>query len=89
MCGKPPKLGTCKVPITFTPDSFTGQTGYLRVRTNDGANLLRSVTLSGSGEAAILGASPAKVDFGAWPVGLSATKTVTFTNTGNHAPAPR
>lgn len=78
-----PKLGTCTVSITFTPDSFASQTGYLRVRTNDGTNPLRSVTLSGSGEAAILGASPATVDFGTWPVGLSATKTVTFTNTGN------
>lgn len=72
---------SCTVNVTFAPVTMGAQNGTLTASTNGGN---QTVSLSGTGLLAVLGAAPSSVAFGNQTVGsTSAAQTVTLTNSGN------
>jgi hypothetical protein len=83
-CGASVAAGAnCTISVTFTPTTSGSQAGSVTI-TDNAANSPQTISLSGTGQQAVAGLSPASLTFGNQNVGTtSAVQTVTVTNTGN------
>lgn len=74
---------SCQATVTFAPTAPQGYSGTLSVAYADVSQ--QTVTLSGTGRAAVLSASTTSQDFGSVAIGATSSKTTTITNNGNLA----
>jgi hypothetical protein len=75
----------CTINVTFTPSASGSRAASLSIADNASGSP-QTVTLSGTGTAAIAGVSPTSLAFGNQSVGVtSTTQTITLTNSGNGA----
>jgi FtsP/CotA-like multicopper oxidase with cupredoxin domain len=75
--------GTCTISVTFKPTAAGARNASLGITTNDPANPLLSVGLSGTGTVPIANVSRTTIPFGNQPVGTtSAAQNVILSNTG-------
>jgi Tol biopolymer transport system component len=84
-CGTALAAGSaCGIRVTFRPTSIGPKTAQVRVTA--GANVVRSITLSGTGVPAVLAVTPDALAFGTVAVGtVSALQVVTIRNAGEAA----
>jgi hypothetical protein len=73
---------TASFTATFAPTTGGAATGSISIVSNAPGSPA-SVTLSGTGTQAQLGASPSNIPFGSVAVGSNGTQTVTLTNSGS------
>jgi hypothetical protein len=85
-CGSSLAAGSsCTISVTFTPSVFGSRNGLGTLTDNVGSGT-QTVSLSGTGLAAVATLSPSSLSFGNQNVGsTSAPQTVTLSNTGNAA----
>ena len=85
-CGASVTTGTnCTITVTFTPAACGTRTAAVTL-TDNAAGSPQTVSLSGTGAAALASLSPTSLAFGNQSVGAtSAAQTVTLSNTGNAA----
>jgi hypothetical protein len=82
-CGSSLAVGaSCTANITFTPTAMGSQPGTLTFVTSAGN---QAVALSGSGNKAVLSASPTSLAFGSVVTGNTTTASFTLSNSGNVA----
>lgn len=78
-----PPATNCAISVAFTPSAEGTRSASLSV-TDNAAGSPQSVSLRGTGDAAVVTLSPTSLSFGAQPLGTtSAAQTVTLINTGN------
>jgi hypothetical protein len=77
--------GNCTISVTFTPAASGSRTASVSI-TDNASGSSQSVSLSGTGTAALASLSPTSLAFGNQAVGMTSTaQTVTLSNTGNAA----
>jgi hypothetical protein len=82
-CGSTLAAGaSCQANVTFSPSAMGSQPGTLTFVTSAGN---KAVALSGTGNKAVLGASPASLAFGSPVTGTTSSRAFTLSNTGNVA----
>jgi hypothetical protein len=82
-CGQALGAGaSCTVTLTWLPTGPSTLSGNVTVASQDSQ---ASVSLSGTGLQAVMGASPTALAFGTQQTGTTVTKTVMLTNSGNAA----
>ncbi len=88
-CTVPVNPGTaCTIGVTFTPSAPGSRTGTLTL-TDNATNSPQTVTLSGTGLAAVVSLSATSLTFSGQALSTqSASQTITLTNTGSVALAP-
>ena len=80
-----PPNGICNISVTFTPTAPLARTAAVTI-TDNAANSLQTVSLSGTGVGSFVALSPPSLGFGNQTVGItSAPQVSTLTNTGNAA----
>jgi hypothetical protein len=85
-CGSSLAAGAnCTISVRFTPSASGSRTASLSI-TDNASGSPQTVSLSGTGTAALVSLSPTSLPFGNQSVGTtSTTQTVTLSNTGNAA----
>jgi hypothetical protein len=83
-CGSSLAAGThCTISVTFTPLASGSRTASVSI-TDNASGSPQTVSLSGTGTAALVSLSPTTLAFGNQPVDVTSTaQTVTLSNTGN------
>jgi hypothetical protein len=83
-CGSSVKVGAnCTISVTFTPSARGSRTASLSI-TDNASGSPQTVSLSGTGAAALVSLSSTSLAFGKQPVGTPSTaRTLTLSNTGN------
>ena len=83
-CGSSVAAGaSCTINVTFTPTATGTRTGAVTVADN-AAGSPQTVSLTGTGQAPVVGLSPSSLTFGSQTIGTtSGPQSVTLTNTGN------
>ena len=77
--------GNCTISVTFTPSASGSRTASVSVA-DSASGSPQTVSLSGTGTAALVSLSPTSLPFGNQSVGATSTaQTVTLSNTGNAA----
>jgi trimeric autotransporter adhesin len=89
-CGRSVAAGAhCTISVTFTPSASGNRTASLSIIDNAwswGRSSPQTVSLSGTGTAAVASLSPTTLAFGSQPVGKTCTaRSLTLSNTGNGA----
>jgi hypothetical protein len=75
----------CTITVTFTPAASGSRTASVSI-TDNASGSPQTVSLSGTGTAALASLSPTSLAFGSQPAGTTSTaQTVTLSNTGNAA----
>jgi hypothetical protein len=73
---------SCTISVTFTPSASGSRTASLSI-TDNASGSPQTVSLSGTGTAALVSLSPTSLAFGNQPVDMTSTaQTVTLSNTG-------
>ena len=78
--------GSAQVPVAYSPTSTSPATGSLSIGSTDQAHPVIVISLSGAGAEAPVCAiqvEPLALSFGGVPLGSTASRTTTITNTGN------
>jgi hypothetical protein len=85
-CGSSVAGGSnCTISVTFTPAASGSRTASVSI-TDNASGSPQTVSLSGTGTAALASLSPTSLAFGNQPIDVtSAAQTVTLSNTGNAA----
>ena len=85
-CGSPVAASAnCTITVTFTPAASGSRTASVSI-TDNASGSPQTVSLSGTGTAALVSLSPTSLAFGNQPADMtSAAQTVTLSNTGNAA----
>jgi two-component sensor histidine kinase len=85
-CAASVAAGTnCTISVTFTPSASGSRTASVSI-TDNASGSPQTVSLSGTGTAALVSLSPTSLAFGNQPVGTtSAAQSLTLSNTGNAA----
>ena len=83
-CGSSVAAGAhCTISVTFTPPASGSRTASVSI-TDNASGSPQTVSLSGTGTAALVSLSPTTLAFGNQPVDVTSTaQTVTLSNTGN------
>jgi len=72
----------CTITVTFSPTAAGTRTGAVTLKDNCPGSPTQTITLNGTGETGALGFTPASLNLGNVPVGLSSTQSATVTNDG-------
>ena len=85
-CGSSVAAGAhCTISVTFTPSASGSRTASVSI-TDNASGSPQTVSLSGTGTAALVSLSPTSLAFGNQSVGTTSTaQTLTLSNTGNAA----
>lgn len=75
--------GTCTVDVVFSPASGGALGANLSIPSNDPDTPTLDVSLSGTGTAPEISASPVSIDFGTVNICSSSEQTITVSNSGN------
>jgi hypothetical protein len=80
--GSVPAGGNCTVTVTFTPNAAGIRAGAVTLKNNCPGSPTQTISLTGTGETLALGFTPASLNLGSVPVGLTGAQSATLTNDG-------
>ncbi len=72
-----------QIDVTYTPETFESNDGYVDFQTSDEDEQVINVTLEGHGDAPVMTVEPVDVDYGLISIGCDNEERITITNDGN------
>ena len=78
-----PGGGFLEFEVTYSPQTFESNGGYIEIQSSDEDEGLVKVTLEGYGDAPVMTVSPVEYDYGNISIGCDNEERITITNDGN------
>ena len=69
--------------ITYTPETYESNGGYIEIFSNDESNPYLRITLEGYGDAPVMTVSPVEFNYGDISIGCDNEERITIKNNGN------